>query len=123
VRFVCGALFGLFVSFRLVMDFFEHATILALAIAAVVLGFGFAAARYGDKFWYLIFGTGGFGPKVARRRAALARRVWGRHVTPKTRCAPWGRVIGCAGRGIQRTPRAPSKAEESWCIITLWQRM
>lgn len=55
VRFVCGALFGLIVSFRLMMDIFEHPTILALAIAAAVLGFGFAAARYGDKFWYLIF--------------------------------------------------------------------
>lgn len=55
VRFTCGALFGALVSIRLVLDFFERPAILALGIAAVILGFGFAAARYGDKFWYSIF--------------------------------------------------------------------
>jgi curved DNA-binding protein CbpA len=49
VRFVCGAVFGAFVSFRLVLDFFEHPAILVLGIVGVMLGFGFAAARYGDK--------------------------------------------------------------------------
>jgi hypothetical protein len=54
VRFACGALFGSFVSIRLVIDLFEHPTTLVLAIAAAVLGLGFGAARYGDKFWYSI---------------------------------------------------------------------
>jgi hypothetical protein len=51
VRFVCGAVFGAFVSFRLSLDSFEHPAILVLLIVGVMLGFGFAAARYGDKFW------------------------------------------------------------------------
>jgi DnaJ domain len=55
VRFVCGALFGILVSFRLALDFFDQPAILATAVAAAIVGLGFAAARYGDKFWYSIF--------------------------------------------------------------------
>jgi curved DNA-binding protein CbpA len=55
VRFVCGALFGAFVSIRLVLDFYERPTVLILGMVGVTLGFGFAAARYGDRFWYSIF--------------------------------------------------------------------
>ena len=54
VRFVCGALFGAFVSFRLLMDLFERPTILVVAIATALFGFGFATAKYGDRFWYSI---------------------------------------------------------------------
>jgi hypothetical protein len=54
VRFVCGALFGSLVGFRLVLSFFEYSIILILAFVAVILGFGFAAARYGDRFWHSI---------------------------------------------------------------------
>jgi hypothetical protein len=55
VRFVCGALFGALVSIRLVLDLFDQPAVLVMSIVAAVLGFGFAAARYGDKFWYSIF--------------------------------------------------------------------
>jgi curved DNA-binding protein CbpA len=56
VRFVCGALFGILVSFRLVLEFFDQPAILVVGVAAGILGFGFAAARYGDRFWYSILG-------------------------------------------------------------------
>jgi hypothetical protein len=55
VRFVCGALFGALVSIRLVLGLFDQPAVLVMSIVAAVLGFGFAAARYGDKFWYSIF--------------------------------------------------------------------
>ena len=54
VRFVCGALFGILVSVRLALDFFDQPAILAAAVAAAIMGFGIAAARYGDKFWHSI---------------------------------------------------------------------
>ena len=58
VRFVCGALFGIFVCLRLVTwsmpDSLQYSVVLALGSLGVILGFGFAAARYGDKFWYTI---------------------------------------------------------------------
>lgn len=55
VRFACGALFGALVSIRLVLELFDRPAVLLTGIAAAILGFGFAAARYGDKFWYAIF--------------------------------------------------------------------
>lgn len=55
VRFVCGSLLGLFVSFRLILYAFDRLTTpAAITVAGVVFGCGFGAARYGDKFWYSI---------------------------------------------------------------------
>ena len=56
VRFVCGSLLGLFVSFRLLLYVFDRLTIpAAIMVGGVVFGCGFGAARYGDNFWYSIF--------------------------------------------------------------------
>jgi DnaJ-class molecular chaperone len=55
VRFVCGALFGAFIGIRLALEYIDRPTLLAIGITASILGFGFAAARYGDKFWHSIF--------------------------------------------------------------------
>lgn len=54
VRFVCGALFGILVSIQLALQFLDEPKFLAVGVITVRLGFGFAAARYGDKFWYSI---------------------------------------------------------------------
>jgi curved DNA-binding protein CbpA len=53
VRFVCGAFFGVFV----VLDLFslDFSGVIAVAAVGLIVGCGFAAARYGDKFWYTIF--------------------------------------------------------------------
>jgi hypothetical protein len=59
VRFVCGAVAGIFVCLDLVFsimpDSSQNVPVLALGALVVILGFGFGAARYGDKFWYSIF--------------------------------------------------------------------
>jgi hypothetical protein len=59
VRFVCGAAVGIFVCLDLVIlgipDSSPNTSLLALGASGVILGFGFGAARYGDKFWYSIF--------------------------------------------------------------------
>lgn len=55
VRFVCGSLLGLFVGFGLFLNVLDLPTIPAgIVVGGVVFGCGFAAARYGDKFWYSI---------------------------------------------------------------------
>jgi hypothetical protein len=36
-------------------DSSSNSSLLALGALGVILGFGFGAARYGDKFWYSIF--------------------------------------------------------------------
>jgi curved DNA-binding protein CbpA len=54
VRFACGALLGAFVSLDLVLNFTESSAVLVWGITCLTLGFGFASARYGDKFWYLV---------------------------------------------------------------------
>ena len=54
VRFVCGAVFGVFVSLDLVLNFIESSAVLDWVIVGIIIGSGFAAARYGDKFWYSI---------------------------------------------------------------------
>lgn len=57
VRFVCGVVGGmlvcldLFISSPISMSAFP-ASLIAIGI---ILGCGFCAARYGDKFWYSIF--------------------------------------------------------------------
>jgi hypothetical protein len=59
VRFVCGGLFGVFIILDLfvssVADFSQPSGVLALGAASIILGCGFASARYGDKFWHTIF--------------------------------------------------------------------
>lgn len=55
VRFICGAVFGVFVSLNLVLNFSESSAILVWAIVGIILGSGFGAARYGDRFWHSIF--------------------------------------------------------------------
>jgi len=59
VRFACGALFGIFVSLDLVISAMPESSrtlsLFALGALGVILGFGFGAARFGDKFWYSIF--------------------------------------------------------------------
>jgi DnaJ-class molecular chaperone len=54
VRFVCGALFGAIVGLDFSLNFFGSSAALVLGIVGLTLGFGFASARYGDKFWYSI---------------------------------------------------------------------
>lgn len=59
VRFVCGAFFGVFVIldlfFSVMPDSLQFSGALALGALGLILGCGFAAARFGDKFWYAIF--------------------------------------------------------------------
>lgn len=55
VRFVCGSLFGLFVSFRLLLYLFDlPATSAGLIVGGIAFGCGLGAARHGDKFWHTI---------------------------------------------------------------------
>jgi len=58
VRFICGAFFGIIVSLDLALTVFldasQHLLGIVLGFLALILAFGFAAARYGDKFWCLI---------------------------------------------------------------------
>jgi len=55
VRFVCGALFGAFICIRLALDYFGRPALLGVGTTVTILGFGFASARFGDKFWHSIF--------------------------------------------------------------------
>lgn len=59
VRFVCGAFFGVFVIldlfFSVMQDSLQFSGALALGALGLILGCGFAAARFGDKFWFAIF--------------------------------------------------------------------
>jgi hypothetical protein len=54
VRFVCGALLGALMSFSLVLNFFEHPNVLIFGTVSLVPLCGFAAARYGDRFWHTV---------------------------------------------------------------------
>jgi hypothetical protein len=54
VRFVCGSLLGLFVSFRLILYVADSPSILIAGVVGAMFGCGYAAARYGDRFWYSI---------------------------------------------------------------------
>jgi hypothetical protein len=55
VRFVLGAVLGAFLSWDLVLNFYEQPVILVLGALILILGFGFASVRYGDNFWHSIF--------------------------------------------------------------------
>jgi hypothetical protein len=58
VRFVCGGLFGIFVCLDIVFSDMagvsHYSVALALGALGIILGSGFAAARFGDKFWHSI---------------------------------------------------------------------
>jgi curved DNA-binding protein CbpA len=55
VRFVCGALFGVFVGLDFLwLNSSDSFKVLVLSIVAPTLGFGLASARYGDKFWHTV---------------------------------------------------------------------
>ena len=54
VRFVCGAMAGTLVGLDLVLNSFASSAVLVLGAVALILGFGFASARFGDKFWHSI---------------------------------------------------------------------
>ncbi len=56
VRFVCGFLFGGLVGIRLSLDFLDSLGGFVAVDLVVAVGCGLAAARYGDKFWYSVFG-------------------------------------------------------------------
>lgn len=56
VRFVCGFLFGALVGIRLWTDSLDNFGGFVAIDLAVAVCCGLAAARYGDKFWYSIFG-------------------------------------------------------------------
>lgn len=56
VRFVCGALLGVFLSLRFFIDFFEQPAIALLGSVGAMVGFGFGATRFGDRFWHSILG-------------------------------------------------------------------
>ena len=53
VRFVCGAVFGMFLGLRFVLYWWlsENHVMLGLVNVGVMLACGFLAARYGDRFW------------------------------------------------------------------------
>jgi hypothetical protein len=57
IRFVCGAIFGIFSGTAWVLSEMTSIAIgfpvmAALGVLALAAGFGLAAARYGDIFWY-----------------------------------------------------------------------
>jgi hypothetical protein len=54
VRFVVGALFGALVSFRVMIDLWQHPSLVPLGIAVTVLICGLASGFGGDAFWRAI---------------------------------------------------------------------
>jgi DnaJ domain len=63
VRFVCGAILGFLVSLLIAVDALTDAAeiqisgVMALGLLLTcMIGFGFASARYGDRFWQTIIG-------------------------------------------------------------------
>jgi hypothetical protein len=65
IRFVCGAILGMFWSFSLIFflsDLRGPATTastitIGLICLGLIVGCGFGAARQGDKFWHSKLGT------------------------------------------------------------------
>lgn len=56
-RFGCGAVFGVFFGFFLVIRFaLSSFGLAAVAIVGAVCVCGYLALKYGDEFWYSIFG-------------------------------------------------------------------
>jgi DnaJ domain len=62
IRFVCGAIFGVFSGGAWVLSAMSGVAVgfpvtAALGVIALAVGFGLAAARYGDKFWYSVLSS------------------------------------------------------------------
>jgi hypothetical protein len=59
LRLVCGMLFGIYICLELSFFALDDTTVNLWVVVpgglAIVLTCGFAAARYGDRFWYWIF--------------------------------------------------------------------
>jgi hypothetical protein len=59
VRFVCGFLFGLLMSFvflvELALHSSDHASFFLVVCAAIPFAFAFGSARFGDRFWLVFF--------------------------------------------------------------------
>jgi DnaJ domain len=56
VRFVCGAVLGVFVSINLAWQFYFETSLRFFVVASIgiTLVCAFCSARYGDKFWHSI---------------------------------------------------------------------
>jgi hypothetical protein len=50
-RFVIGALVGVFISIRLVVDLYDEPKLLVGYATGLILVFALGSARYGDRFW------------------------------------------------------------------------
>jgi len=59
VRFVCGFLFGLLMSFiflvELALHSSDHGSFLLVVCAAIPFACAFGSARFGDQFWLIFF--------------------------------------------------------------------
>jgi curved DNA-binding protein CbpA len=51
LRFACGALLGAFMSISVALDFCDEPKALIVSTGGLMVVCGFAAARYGDRFW------------------------------------------------------------------------
>ena len=54
VRFLCGALFGVPLSFRAVVRYYQSPTFMIAAMVAIILVCALASGLAGDKFWHSI---------------------------------------------------------------------
>jgi hypothetical protein len=52
VRFMFGSVVGALLSLRLLLWLYESPRTLVVSIVALILGLGFASARFGDKAWH-----------------------------------------------------------------------
>lgn len=57
IRFVCGALFGLFICTWAIVLFSRHPLVALLICIVATLTCAFSAVREGDGFWYRILGV------------------------------------------------------------------
>ncbi|HKF52722.1 MAG TPA: J domain-containing protein [Candidatus Acidoferrales bacterium] len=55
IRFVCGAILGALLSVRWFLIYSSNAPSAISEMGIVMLVFGLAAARYGDRFWHSFF--------------------------------------------------------------------
>jgi uncharacterized membrane protein YoaK (UPF0700 family) len=55
LRFICGAILGVFVSVRLFFILFDQPVLLLVIAGVLILACGFGAAKYGDRFWRALF--------------------------------------------------------------------
>lgn len=54
VRFVCGALLGVILSFKVIVDVYERPKFMHLAVISTIVFCAFASGFGGDAFWRLI---------------------------------------------------------------------